>query len=254
MIKVEIGGKTVELYDSIEELPIVRFQKYNKYLLLDACVGSDLNDLSGRIDKAIRYVGIDPQSAITELRNLQIGIALIGEELSPKHMAFAALVHSIQGKPIGTSDDAFKDALKSLNKGSNNLINRLLESIKKKIDEQLEAYFPSVNSSGMERQTFDLIKKRALIQLDSLIDKKDRSKDIFKLESELLLLNKPKQFNSDLNTEVEYDKEFNRSILLIQDSINADGHLMSVMQFYNALDYIRIKNKPQKDGSTRRSN
>jgi hypothetical protein len=132
MIKVDIAGKVVELYDSIEELPILRFQKYNKYLLLDACVGSDLNDISGRIDKAIRYVGIDPKSAITELRNLQIGIALIGEELSPKHMAFAAIIHSIQGKPIGTSDDAFKDALKSLNKGSNNFINRLLESIKKK--------------------------------------------------------------------------------------------------------------------------
>lgn len=253
MIKVDIAGKVVELYDSIEELPILRFQKYNKYLLLDACVGSDLNDISGRIDKAIRYVGIDPKSAIMELRNLQIGIALIGEELSPKHMAFAAIIHSIQGKPIGTSDDAFKDALKSLDKASNNFINRLLESIKKKIDEQLEAYFPTVNSSGMERQTFDLIKRRAILQLDSLIDGKDREGDILQVEDELLLLNKPKQFNSEINTEVEYDKDFNRSILLIQDNINADGHKMTVMQFYNALDYIKLKNKP-KDGSTRRSN
>lgn len=104
----------------------------------------------------------------------------------------------------------------------------------------------------MERQTFDLIKRRAILQLDSLIDGKDREGDILQVEDELLLLNKPKQFNSEINTEVEYDKDFNRSILLIQDNINADGHKMTVMQFYNALDYINLKNKP-KDG-TRRSN
>lgn len=104
----------------------------------------------------------------------------------------------------------------------------------------------------MERQTFDLIKRRAILQLDSLIDGKDRGEDIIQVEDELLLLNKPKQFNSEINTEVEYDKDFNRSILLIQDTIKADGHKMSVMQFYNALDYIKLKNKP-KDG-TRRSN
>lgn len=44
MKNVPIKGMNVELYDSIEDLPIMRFHKYNKMLLVDAGVGSDLSD------------------------------------------------------------------------------------------------------------------------------------------------------------------------------------------------------------------
>ena len=40
MKNVQIKGMNVELYDSIEDLPIMRFHKYNKMLLVDAGVGS----------------------------------------------------------------------------------------------------------------------------------------------------------------------------------------------------------------------
>ena len=44
MRKIVLAKHKVELYDSIDELPIVRFHKYNKMLLIDAGVGSDLSD------------------------------------------------------------------------------------------------------------------------------------------------------------------------------------------------------------------
>lgn len=50
MKNVQIKGMNVELYDSIEDLPIMRFHKYNKMLLVDAGVGSDLSDLDRHID------------------------------------------------------------------------------------------------------------------------------------------------------------------------------------------------------------
>ena len=41
MKTTKIGERAVVLYDSIDELPILRFHAYNKMLLIDAGVGSD---------------------------------------------------------------------------------------------------------------------------------------------------------------------------------------------------------------------
>ena len=54
MKTVLINNKKVELYDSIEDLPIIRFHKYNKMLLVDAGVGSDLADFDRHVEQALR--------------------------------------------------------------------------------------------------------------------------------------------------------------------------------------------------------
>ena len=36
MIMKNINGHVVKIYDSIEELPIINFQKYNKFMLIDS--------------------------------------------------------------------------------------------------------------------------------------------------------------------------------------------------------------------------
>ena len=56
MRKVKLGKHSVTLYDSIDELPIVRFHKYSKMLLVDAGVGSDINDFDAHIERAVRYI------------------------------------------------------------------------------------------------------------------------------------------------------------------------------------------------------
>ena len=52
----KVNKHTVEIYDSIDELPIQRFQKYNKFLLIDSGVGSDLQDVLNHIDRAKIYI------------------------------------------------------------------------------------------------------------------------------------------------------------------------------------------------------
>ena len=44
MKELKLAGHKVRLYDSIEELPICRFHAYNRMLLIDAGIGSDIND------------------------------------------------------------------------------------------------------------------------------------------------------------------------------------------------------------------
>lgn len=60
MRKIVLAKHKVELYDSIDELPIVRFHKYNKMLLIDAGVGSDLSDWDAHMEKVVRYCRFKP--------------------------------------------------------------------------------------------------------------------------------------------------------------------------------------------------
>ena len=90
MKNVQIKGMNVELYDSIEDLPIMRFHKYNKMLLVDAGVGSDLSDFDRHIEKVIRYLNSPtPNMATVELENMRQNIYFIQSEVSPRHLAFA---------------------------------------------------------------------------------------------------------------------------------------------------------------------
>ena len=56
MKTTKIGERAVVLYDSIDELPILRFHAYNKMLLIDAGVGSVLNDCDAPIEKSISFI------------------------------------------------------------------------------------------------------------------------------------------------------------------------------------------------------
>ena len=85
MRKAVLGGKAVEIYDSIEELPIRRFHVYNKMLLVDAGIGSDLADFDRHIEKTMRLIqGKNPQMALVELRNMRTNVYFVQQNLSPK--------------------------------------------------------------------------------------------------------------------------------------------------------------------------
>ena len=56
MKKMKLGEHSVVMFDSIEELPIVRFQKYNKMLMLDAGLGSDLTALDAHLARVGEFI------------------------------------------------------------------------------------------------------------------------------------------------------------------------------------------------------
>lgn len=136
MRQERINKHVVELYDSIDELPIVRFQKYNKYLLIDSGVGSDMNDVLDHIDRAKLYISANPKMAVVEMENMRQAIYLISEEISPKYMAFAVLVHKIDGKEMNDlSDVGLKKVLEILNEVKKSWIDGILDLVKKKLIE-----------------------------------------------------------------------------------------------------------------------
>lgn len=134
MKEVVLNNKKVLLYDDIEDMPIVNFQKYNKYLLIDSGIGSDSNDIDSHIMKIAKFIKSDDKGkALQELQNMRQNMYMITSNISPKYMAFASLIHSIDGKELtDLSDTNLKAVIESLQKVKHSRIIKILEGIKKK--------------------------------------------------------------------------------------------------------------------------
>ena len=112
MVTFEIGKHTVEMFDGIEELPIVRFHKYQKLLLIDAGIGSDIASFDQRIEKTRRFLMAGkPEKAQQELENLRQCVYMIQNGINPKHRAFAVLVSKIDGVEYNSISDESLDAI-----------------------------------------------------------------------------------------------------------------------------------------------
>ena len=137
MLTETYNGHTIELYDSVQDLPIDRFQTYNLNLLIDAGVGSDVNSLNIHSSNIIRLAKTDPDGVIKEAFNLQNNIQMILTKTSPKLLSFAALVKSIDGKPTTSEEVTGSAASKVVDrlartKITMSVVDRILGAVKKK--------------------------------------------------------------------------------------------------------------------------
>ena len=135
MRHLRINDKNVKVYDSIDEMPIVNFQKYNKYLLIDSGIGSDVDDIDSHIVKIAKYINAnDHKKALAELQNMRQNIYMVNCEISPKYLAFAALIHSVDGKEVtDLSDDGLKKLLSDIKEVKHSAVVEFLMKLKKKL-------------------------------------------------------------------------------------------------------------------------
>ena len=135
MKQMLINKKTICVYDSIDEMPIANFQKYNKYLMIDSGIGSDVDDIDAHITKIAKYIkSKDEKKALLELQNMRQSMYMVNSEISPKYLAFAALIHSIDGKEVtDLSDDGLKALLEEIKHIKHSKVIEFLFWLKKKM-------------------------------------------------------------------------------------------------------------------------
>lgn len=99
MTTIDVNGHKVEIFDTSEKMTMKRYQRFNKFLMIDNEVGNDFNDFNARIAKVVAYLKKGMQSeAVGELENWRQMVYNAFTEYSPKGMALALLVHSIDGE------------------------------------------------------------------------------------------------------------------------------------------------------------
>lgn len=241
MKTVFIKGKKIQLYDSIDEMPIVNFQKYNKCVLIDSGLGSDIDSIDNHIVDIAKYVkNGDTKNALQELQNMRQTMHMIVSGVSPKNLAFAALIYSIDGvEQKNLSDEHLQEIMNELNELPFGLFIDLVEKLKKKLSTELELYFPSEFDSAKEKEAYSKLKSRTLLQLKELIDDTDYAKNIAEIDKFLFSLHRPKSFIGKDSDEIRYDKQFESACMMISQKTGLNAKQMTVLEFYNTLVNIQ---------------
>ena len=257
MKRTKLGKHTVVIYDSIDELPMVRFHKYSKMLLVDAGVGSDINDFDAHLERATRYLKKgDTDNGIKELENLRQCVYLILQEQSVKDLSFACLVAEIDGKACDDlSEEGLAAVVRQLGSVPRKDFTNTLDEVKKKIDGELTTYFPDLFDDVTAREYYDTMKRRTVAVLENIIqgESEERNKAIEDMTERMVLYVRPKVFAGRQSVEIQHDKEYESMCLTISRETHADAKKMTVMEYYNAYEFIRrMAKERQKDGSKRK--
>lgn len=252
MKTVELNKHQVRLYDSIDELPITRFHRYNRFLLVDAGIGSDISAFDNHLERVVRYIRKgDNENAAKELENMRQNIYLVLENQNLQHLSFACLVESIDGgKCDDLSPEGLEKVLNLLGGATKKEITEAYDSVKKKIDEELSLYFPNLYDDVRTREYFDVLKRLTLAVIKNITDGEDeeRKKYVGQLNDRLILYVRPKVFTGHEGVEVRHDKDFETLCLAITQQTGSEAKNMTVMEYYNAYEYIT---KRAKEGGRR---
>ena len=256
MVTTEIGGHRVEMYDAIDELPIVRFHKYQKLLLLDAGIGGDIAAFDQRIEKTRRFLMAGKtDKAQKELENLRHCVFLMQKGISPQHRALAVLITKIDGVEYNDiSDDGLTKVLEILQDTPVKRLNDRLEAVKKKIDTDLMLYFPSIFNDSSVKEYYDILKKRTMAVLQNIIEgkqKPDGTREIDRLTTELLTYSKPQSFSGPEGVEVQFDRQFENLCLALSEQLHIKPKDCSVLEFYNAFDFLQERARAAEKGNKR---
>ena len=248
MKKMKLGEHSVVMYDSIEELPIVRFQKYNKMLMLDAGLGSDLTALDAHLARVGEFIKAgETDNAAREIDNLRQTLFNVQNGLTPHFMSLIPLMAEVDGEPLtDLSDENIQRVYDQLKDVTMKAYEGAASEVKKKIEEELKAYFNQGGESAASKEYYELMRRRALLMLDEISDGRDRSDEIRAIESRMVRSDKPRVFQGERNAEVLYDKNFVGCCIAIAQNLNMDAKQMTVLEYYRAIEVLEEQQKELK--------
>lgn len=243
MKTISLANRTIKLYDSIDEMPIENFQRYNKYIIIDAGLGSDIDSVDEHIVQIAKLINSgDKKKAMQELQNMRQNMHMIVSGISPRYMAFAALIYSIDGKKVESqSDTSLQELLSDLKKVEHGSIIETLFRLKKKLSTELETYFPDNFDSAKEKMMYEKIKQRTILQLKGIIEDKEYTEEIADIDLSLLKSYKPGIFTGKNSFELKYDKQFESLCMLVGQKANLNAKQMTVLQFYTTVNNIKAQ-------------
>lgn len=242
MKRMKLGKHRITMYDSIEELPMVRFQKYNKCLMIDAGLGSDLRAIDMHLTRTSEYIRKgELENAATEMDNLRITLYNVQNGLTPHFLALTALITNADGEDTtDVSDDALMALYERLSDATVKDADDTLSSVKKKLERELNAYFPERQETASVKEFYDIIKERSLLVLENVVSGESEERDelMKELTSTLLTKEKPQKYTGKSNVEIAYDKSFIGSCIAIQQNLGIDAKNMTVIEYYRAIEYL----------------
>lgn len=129
------AGNEISIRVSPKELPINRFTDFEKYLVQSAGIGSTMGDVDKHFANVSRFMqAAKYEEAVLEWQNMHLNLYMMLNRINIKHIAFACLIDSVDGKKIDDySEEALKNLCEELGKMglTEEMLSDILESVKK---------------------------------------------------------------------------------------------------------------------------
>lgn len=250
MRELSIGKHRVTMYDDIAEMPVKRYHVYNRMMLVDAGVGSDITDFDRHIGRALAYDRKEQrENLLLELKNLRQSVYFVLNNINPKMMAFAALVKKIDDTECeDLTDDGLRRVTELLSDVPIGEVTASSEAVKKKIDQDLVRVFPKIFDDATVKDYYDRLRKRTLLVLQGIVEGIGGVQgDIDRLTDDLLVWSRPAEFEGRENAEVRYDKQFEKICVVMAQNLHNDPKRYTVQEYFSAYEYILESNKKHKN-------
>lgn len=248
------GKHEIELFDSIHDLPILRFQRFNKYQMIASEIGNTFADFDQREQKAMQFIrkGMK-EEALQEMENRRQAVFNAFNEFTPIGKSFAILVKRINSKNYETFTpdnlDVCLEHLERIGLGNKSAIDKLQE-VKKKIETELVVYFPVYFPKNENTEMTALRVKRINSQLDSIINPEvSQEENTFSIEREILEHDKPNIWNVHKkgNMERVLEVDFQKFGISVTQQTGTKLEEMSTFKFYASVEFLTEKNSKNKN-------
>lgn len=113
---------------------------------------------------------------------------------------------------------------------------------KKKIDGELNLYFPDTFADSSVKEYYDILRKRTLTVLQNIIDGldyPDKTAEVEKLTTALITYSNPQIFFGSDSVEIQHERQFENLCLILSEQLHIRPKECTVLEFYNAFDFIK---------------
>lgn len=117
MITIEAKGHKIELFDGIEKMPVVRYNKYTKYRVLSSGVGNTIGDIIAKLSSLQSMIGKEgcEKKMNSEILALKQTFHFCTANVDPATLAFSCLVASVDGEECtDMTDEGFEAVRKRI--------------------------------------------------------------------------------------------------------------------------------------------
>lgn len=251
---IEFNGHKLEMFDSIQELNIVRFQKYNMNVMIDAGIGGDLNGFRDRANTVKRLMKSDVEKADKEMDNFVNSVYMIMSGTNPELNSFVVLINKINGR-IVSNDDLSEDGIKELQKELGqkglkmDLVRIFLNWVKKKIDGEFETFFPALADAGSAKESYLMLRKKIGLKMREIGHGIDLSEELDRIEKFFVRKIKVRVYGGAGGMEVKMINGFDdMCTVLVKHGLALKPKELTVVEFYNKLIFLEKMIKENKKG------
>jgi hypothetical protein len=236
----------IVLHDDIDQLTIDRFNKINKYWMLNDNIGSTFQDIDTNHISKLILITDNKDKLIKELENLRILVYNVINEVNPNHMAFACLVASIDGEENNDlSETGIKKTLKQLSDAgvTEYLVKKKMKEVREVIYGDLEVYFPALFNNVLSVAFWTKMKERSIKIAQAIIDGRDIEDEMSAADKYFSTLISPKKFSGSDNEELKYDKYFEKNCIMLSGFANQSVKTLTTKEYFSLITFYNDKLK-----------